>query len=121
MFRLSVDKRFRASHSLQLPGGKKEELHNHNWLVRAQVSSRELDSYGLVMDFCRLEEMLKNIIQEFDNTSLEQSEYFARNNPTAENVAQYVYEQLERKLPENVHLDNITVTEHSGCRAVFEK
>lgn len=121
MFRLRVQKRFWASHSLRVSGGRREQGHCHNWAVTAQVSRKELDESGMVIDFCRLEEMLESIISKFDNTLLDETEYFARNNPSAENVAKYIYEKIESQLPEKVSLDNITVSENPGCSATFER
>ncbi|MHC4240480.1 MAG: 6-pyruvoyl trahydropterin synthase family protein, partial [Planctomycetota bacterium] len=51
MFTVSVETRFWASHSLVLPDGSKEQRHQHNWMVAAEVSSTKLDDRGLVMDF----------------------------------------------------------------------
>mgnify|MGYP001092053691 CR=1 FL=1 len=121
MFSLKVEKCFWASHCLRLPEGKKQPRHHHNWTVTVKVSRHQLDGSGLVMDFSVLEKLLEDIICEFDNSSLQEREYFARNNPTAENVAKYVYERIETELPEKVRLDNVTVTEQPGCWARFER
>jgi 6-pyruvoyltetrahydropterin/6-carboxytetrahydropterin synthase len=96
-------------------------MHGHNWAVRAEVSSGELDSMGLVMDFRRLKAMLDDITADFDDRELEAVEYFRQNNPSAEAVAKYIYEKLEPKLPGNVNLEGIRVIEEQGCSAKFGK
>jgi 6-pyruvoyltetrahydropterin/6-carboxytetrahydropterin synthase len=119
LFTVSVETHFWASHRLALPDGSKEPLHHHNWAVTADVSSSELDSMGLVMDFRRLRAMVDNIVAVFDNNQLEKLDYFQRNNPSAENVAKYIYEKLEPKLPKDVKLNHIRVVEQLGCSAKF--
>jgi len=119
MFTISVETSFRASHQLALPDGSKEPAHYHNWLVTAEVGSNELNSMGVVMDFHGLKAALDDIVAEFDNSQLEAISYFRQNNPSAENVAGYVYEKLRIKLPKGVELRNIRVGEEPGCLAKF--
>jgi len=121
MFTISVETRFWASHRLTLPDGSKEPSHRHNWSVTADVSSSKLDNMGLVMDFCRLKAMVDNIVAKFDNLPLDEVDYFQANGSTAENVAKYIYEKLEPKLPKNVVLNHIKVVEEPGYSAKFGK
>ena len=36
-------------------------------------------------------------------------------------IAKYIYERLEKKMPEGVNLKSVTVTEEPGCSASFKK
>ena len=119
MFTVSVETHFWAPHQLTLSDGSKEPLHRHNWAVTADVSSSELNSNGLVIDFYRLRAMVDNIVTVFDNAPLEKNDYFQRNNSSAENVAKYIYERLEPKLPGDVKLRAIRVVEEPGCSASY--
>jgi 6-pyruvoyltetrahydropterin/6-carboxytetrahydropterin synthase len=65
--------------------------------------------------------MLDDIVSEFDNRALNEISYFRQNNPSAENVARYIYEKLRAKLPESVKLQNIRVVEEPGCAANFSE
>lgn len=121
MFTVSVETDFWASHQLALPDGPKEPPHRHNWVVTADVGSEKLNSMGLVMDFSQLKAMLDNIVSEFDNITLDEVDYFRRNNSSAENVAKYIYEKLESRLPDGVKLENVRVVEELGCSANFTK
>ena len=121
MFTVSVETHFWASHQLTLPDGSKESLHHHNWTVTADVSSGELDSMTLVVDFRRLKAMLDSVVADFDNIRLEKLDYFQQNNSSAEAVAKYIYEKLEPKLPEGLKLKYIRVAEQPGCSAKFSK
>jgi len=121
MFTISVETGFRASHQLILPSGSKEPAHRHNWLVTADVSSDSLNAMGVVIDFRRLKAAVDNIVAEFDNKSFSRINYFRRNNPSAENVAKYIYEKLKPKLPTGLKLRRIKVREEPGCSAEFTK
>ncbi|MHC4572792.1 MAG: 6-pyruvoyl trahydropterin synthase family protein [Planctomycetota bacterium] len=121
MFTARVKTHFWASHQLALPDGSKEPVHSHNWTVTANVSSGKLNRMGLVTDFRRLKEIVDNIIADFDNTPLEKLDFFRRNNSSAENVAKYIYEKLEPRLPKNLKLNHIRVIEQPGCSAQFGK
>jgi len=121
MFTIRVETHFRASHQLALPDGSKEPLHHHNWAVTAEVSSDKLNSMGFVMDFCRLKAEVDKTIAEFDNIPLDSIDYFRRNNSSAENVAKYIFDKLEPKLPSGVKLRSIRVVEEPGCSAKFGK
>jgi len=101
--------------------GSKEAAHWHDWGVTAEVCKEKLDSTGIVMDFGQLKSALGSIVDELDNTSLENIDYFGRNNPSAESVAKYIYEQLGTKLPAGVRLEGIRVAEETGCSVKFSK
>ncbi len=116
MFTVSVETHFRASHQLVLQDGSKERVHYHNWSVTADVSSKKLNSSGVVIDFHRLKAAVDNIVAELDNTALHRTDYFRRNNPSAENVAKYIYEKLEPKLPKGIKLRSIRVVEGPARR-----
>ena len=121
MFAVTVETSFLASHQLTLPDGLKEPLHQHNWLVTAEVSCGRLNNMGLVMDFKKLKAMVDNIVAHLSNKPLEASDYFRKNSSSAENVAKYIYDQLEPELPKNVKLNHIRVVEEPGCSAKFDK
>ena len=121
MFTISVETHFQASHQLTLPDGSKEPVHSHDWAVTASLSSEKLNNMGVVMDFHTLREMVDKTVAGFDNTALESIGYFQQNNPSAENVAKYIYDKLRNELPEGVKLRNIRVVEEPGCSAKFRE
>jgi 6-pyruvoyl-tetrahydropterin synthase len=65
--------------------------------------------------------MIDKIIAGFNDSKLESISYFQQNNPSAENVAKYIYEKLRIELPEGVKLRNIRVVEDAGCSAKFQE
>jgi len=121
MFTISVETHFWAAHRLALPDGSKEPEHRHNWSVITNVGSESLNNMGCVMDFNRLKTMVDNIVAEFDNISLDEIDYFQQGNSSAENVAKYIYEKLEPRLPKGVKLQSIKVVEEPGYSAEFSR
>lgn len=118
MFTISVETHFHASHQLRLSNGQKEPIHNHDWSVIADVSSAKLDNMGIVMDFEELREIIERILARFDN-KIEAIKYFQENNPSAENISKYIYDELVQQLPKGVKLNCVKVTEESGYKAKF--
>jgi 6-pyruvoyltetrahydropterin/6-carboxytetrahydropterin synthase len=104
-----------------LPNGLKEPLHHHNWAVTADVGSNKLNKMAVVINFQKLKAMLNSIVAELDDTALNEVNYFRENNPSAENVAKYIFEKLEPELPKSVRLENVKVVEEPGCSAKFSK
>ena len=121
MFTVSVKTHFWASHQLTLPDGAREQRHQHNWIVTAEVSRGKLDKIGRVADFQLIKKGMKGIVAELDNRQLEMMEYFKKNNASAENVAKYIYEKLAKKLPKELKLRYVRVEEQEGCAAKFGK
>ena len=119
MFTIRVETHFQASHRLTLPDGSQEPDHRHDWLVTADVSREKLDNLGLVISFQKLKAMMDETVNEFDHTAMDKISYFRQNNPSAENVAKYIYERLRVKLPDGVTLQSVRVVEEPGCSAVF--
>jgi len=121
LFTIAVETHFSASHQITLSDGSKEPLHKHDWITTVKVSSEKLNEIGLVMDFERLRKKIEKIVAPFENTTLESSDYFSKTNSSAENVAKYIYEQLEPMLPAGVKLESVTVVEKPGCSAKYRK
>jgi 6-pyruvoyltetrahydropterin/6-carboxytetrahydropterin synthase len=121
MFTISIERHFQASHQLIMPDGSKEPVHSHDWVVTAALSSEKLNNMGVVMDFRELGAMIDKTVAGFNNKALESIGYFQQNNPSAENVAKYIYEKLLIGLPERIKLQNVRVVEEPGCSATFRK
>jgi len=112
VFVLSVETCFWAWHQLKLPDGQTEPAHGHHWVVIADVSSDRLDTMGLVMDFRDLKAALDGIVAGFNNRQLDRLEPFSRNNPSAENVAKYIYEKLYQKVGKKYFFVSSDVARH---------
>ena len=83
---------FDAAHSLPDYDGKCANLHGHTYFVEVSVVCTKLDETGRVIDPDKLEQIAKeNAIDKLDHTTLND----LLEHPTAENIAMWIYEQLE--------------------------
>ena len=89
-FEVTTQRTFSASHQLRLYDGSIEPLHGHNWVVRVTVVGEKLDSIGVVIDFHVLERLVDELVLPMHNRHLNELAPFARDNPSAENVALHV-------------------------------
>ncbi len=99
MHKVGVKARFSAAHSLREYGGNCEKLHGHNWLVELVCSSDELNNLGMVVDFRVLKKALGEVIDKLDHSFLNDLEPFRKVNPSSENIARHIYEEVHSRLP----------------------
>jgi 6-pyruvoyltetrahydropterin/6-carboxytetrahydropterin synthase len=96
MYEVVVKSNFSSAHKLREYKGKCENLHGHNWLVEAAVSSKTLNKNGLLVDFRILKNRLKDILDELDHTNLNELPNFKKKNPTSENIAKFIFDRLKK-------------------------
>lgn len=121
MYEISVEGFFSAAHRLREYQGKCENLHGHNWKVRVVVSAKELDRVGMVMDFKVLKILLEQVLSDLDHRNLCDLPEFKQDNPTAENIAHYVFQHLAEKIKDpRIKLLKVDVWETPGqCASYF--
>ncbi|MBN1473702.1 MAG: 6-carboxytetrahydropterin synthase [Syntrophaceae bacterium] len=95
MYEVTIIKSFSAAHLLSQVGGKCEELHGHNFKVELSVGAEELNPSGLLIDFRLVKKWLGDILEEIDHKHLNEIPFFAKLNPSAENVARFIAEKIE--------------------------
>jgi len=95
MFELTVRSEFSSAHFLRDYEGKCKNLHGHTWKVAVTIAGAELDSIGMMADFVEMKTHLKIILGTMDHACLNDHEFFKVNNPTAENLAKYIYDQYK--------------------------
>ncbi len=98
-----------ASHKLELNYQSKcNQSHGHNWDIRVFCKSRELDHYGMVVDFGNIK---KQISDRMDHKNLNEQFNF---NPTAENIARWIVNTIP-------HCYKCSVKESKNNVAIYEK
>ncbi len=79
-----------AAHYLTLDYESKcANLHGHNWIIDIYLRSETLDKNGMVMDFTHIK---RKIEDKFDHKVINDVADF---NPTAENIAKYICDELQ--------------------------
>jgi 6-pyruvoyltetrahydropterin/6-carboxytetrahydropterin synthase len=122
MFEVSVDETFAAAHNLRGYKGKCENLHGHNYKVRVTLSGKEVDSVGLLYDFVHLKQVIQSVIRSLDHKYLNELPPFDVLNPSAENIARYIYDQAAKQLhqaPNGAEVSSITVWESDVTAATY--
>ncbi len=123
MFSIGVKARFSAAHSLREYGGNCENLHGHNWLVELKCQSDEVDKLGMVIDFRVLKTALKEVIDSLDHSFLNDLEPFRDRNPSSENIARYIWDEVSSRLPADkpVKLTGVRVWESDDSWAEYSE
>ena len=98
MYQISVEQHFDAAHALRGYRGKCEALHGHRFRVVARIEAPSLDDIGLAYDFTVLKSYLAEVISRFDHTNLNDIPPFDKLNPSSENIASTVYNELKSRL-----------------------
>jgi 6-pyruvoyltetrahydropterin/6-carboxytetrahydropterin synthase len=117
VYELAVEETISAGHMLRGYHGQCERCHGHNWRIRLEVSTPDLDATGLAMDFTALQTLLREVLAEFDHVMLNELPEFAQLNPSAENLARVIHERCAvslRELPHPPRLDAVVVWESSS-------
>jgi 6-pyruvoyltetrahydropterin/6-carboxytetrahydropterin synthase len=112
MYTIAIEQHFDAAHFLRGYQGKCESLHGHRYRVVARLTTTKLDDIGLAYDFSLLKQHLGEILSRFDHVCLNDIPPFDEINPSSENIASTVYQELKPKLAgEPVTITSIEVWE----------
>lgn len=98
MYQISVEQHFDAAHFLRGYRGKCEALHGHRFRVVVRIKSLAVNDIGIAYDFMELKQHLADIISRFDHTCLNDVSPFDQINPSSENIATTIYEELQSRL-----------------------
>ncbi|MCK4667220.1 6-carboxytetrahydropterin synthase QueD [Candidatus Dependentiae bacterium] len=122
MYEITIEDRFSSAHQLRDYEGKCENLHGHNWIVKVSIRGNSLDDKGMLIDFKVLKKILNKILEELDHKFLNEVPPFDKLNPTAENIANYIYFKVEESLnsPE-LEVSRVKIWESENSYAVFSK
>ncbi len=120
LWRLTVAGDFSAAHALRHYEGKCERLHGHNYQVELVVQGEILDKKThMLMDFKDLKAILKETLEEFDHSLLNDRPPFDSINPSAENLSKVFWQRIEAKLPKGITLFSVSVAEKDGQSATY--
>lgn len=120
MWTIEKEFRFEASHQLPHHDGKCRRLHGHSWKGRLICRSNSLQNSGpqrgMVIDFARLSEVVQPLVTEYlDHWHLNES--LQMENPTAEEIARWIYNRVKAKLPE---LTSVVIEETCTSRCEYQ-
>jgi len=123
MFELTISVNFEAAHYINNYPGKCSRLHGHNWKVEVNIYGNELGELGMLVDFRDLKATVNKIMVNLDHYCLNEIEPFCKINPTAENIAKYIYDQLEEtgEFSQDVKVRSVRIWESPNSAATYSR
>lgn len=122
MFKLKIVREFSSAHNLRGYKGKCEELHGHNYKVELVIHGEKIDKIGMLCDFKILKKYLDDVIKKLDHKYLNKIEPFNKINPTAENIAKYIYNEIKFKIQKpKLKICEVAVWESENQCAIYKE
>jgi len=118
MYTILVKDKFSSAHNLRNYNGKCENIHGHTFKVELYLEFEKLNNIGIAIDFKDVKKILKEELNLLDHLYINQISYFDKINPTAENIAEFLYKKIVIKLPE---LKEVFVWESENARASYKE
>ena len=100
MYEITIEQHFDAAHFLRGYRGKCEALHGHRFRVVVKVKSSVVNDIGIAYDFVELKQQMAAVLTRFDHVCLNDIPPFDEINPSSENIAATIYNELRPKLAE---------------------
>lgn len=120
MYEVMVEGSFSAAHNLRGYRKKCEKLHGHNWKVKVGIRGGKLDRCGMLIDFRDVKDYLEKIMKKLDHKYLNEISHFKVTNPTSENIARFIYNDLQSRLKGSQYrVNKVTVWESDTTSATY--
>lgn len=98
MFLLNVKASYDSAHFLRNYKGKCENLHGHHYVVEAGLAFDDVGEGGMAFDFTDAKRHLRAIAGELDHQNINDLEPFTTLEPSAENQARWIFQQMQARL-----------------------
>ncbi len=123
MYEISVKTSFSAAHRLRGYDGKCENIHGHNWIVEVFINCKDLNEVGLGIDFAEVKKNLFQVVEKLDHKDLNNPfliPFFKEKNPSAENIAYFIYHELKDKINgSGIKLSKVAVKESESSGVTY--
>lgn len=111
-YQLKVVTEFASAHTLRGYPGACSRMHGHNWKLELEAVAHSLDEIGMGIDFKKMKTAANTVGDELDHRYLNDLEPFKQINPTAENIAAYMYREISARLnSETIRVTSVTLWE----------
>lgn len=98
MFLLNVKASYDSAHFLRNYKGRCENLHGHHYVVEAGLAFDDVGEGGMAFDFTDAKRHLRAIAGELDHHNINDLEPFTTLEPSAENQARWIFQQMQARL-----------------------
>ena len=121
MFLLNVKASYDSAHFLRNYKGRCENLHGHHYVVEAGLAFDDVGEGGMAFDFTDAKRHLRAIAGELDHHNINDLEPFTTLEPSAENQARWIFQQMQARLGSEMaeHLVYIRVWETPSSFAAY--
>ena len=120
MYEIKIVTTFAAAHSLRNYPGNCKNIHGHNWKIEVVMQSEHLDDLGMSIDFRMLKQETAGLLNALDHTFLNDHSPFNTINPTAENMARWLYEALSKRVNgPHAKVSRLSVWENENSSASY--
>ncbi len=115
VYELELDMDFDSAHFLPGYNGKCANQHGHCWRIIINMYTSTLDQQHMVMDFKKIKDEINKLDHQMLNNFIPM--------PTAENIAGYLFDQIENLIPEHMdtYLAYVKVFESKGASVTVRK
>ncbi len=122
MYSLAVSRFFIARHFL-VGGdwGAENQLHAHHYQVEVLLEGKALNAYGYLVDIVALEAHLDELLAYYRDQTLNDLPEFAGLNPSIENFARLLGQELLSRLKEPLHALTARVWEDDIAWAAYRE
>jgi len=118
-YTLKVLTDFASAHTLRDYPGACSRMHGHNWKFELEVEAFKLNDIGIAIDFKQMKKIANEVCDRLDHHYLNEIEPFTEINPTAENIAAYLYGEISKQINNetvNVHAVTLWETDRACVR-----
>ncbi|MDH4200836.1 MAG: 6-carboxytetrahydropterin synthase [Spirochaetia bacterium] len=119
-YEIRIAAKFESAHYLYdyFAPGENEPLHGHSYKAELFIGSNYLKN-GISVDFVEIRKKFDEIITQMEHRCLNTLEPFRETNPTAENIAEYIFLNICDHLQRDAFVTKITVWEGPDNYASF--
>lgn len=122
IYEIYVKDHFAAAHVLKGYDGNCSNMHGHNWIVETYIQCTKLNNLGIGVDFIDVKNVIKEVLDKFDHTTLNDITELANLNPTSENISRVLYKELSRRLnTDHITVSKVMVFESPGCGSSYQE
>ncbi len=123
-FEVTGEIKFHASHHLKRYRGTAETPHEHDYRLRVTLSVDRLDDDDISVDFILMDQILTKLKAKLDQSDINQLPMLVEKNPTAENFALYIGEEIcdELRCVVNARLASVEIWEltNMSVRVIYD-
>ena len=122
MYTLGVKRDFIARHFL-IGGdwGPENFPNSHHYVLELQMSGKELDQHGYLVDIVAVEKHLDEIVNYYKEQMLNDKPEFAGLNPSIEHFAQILAMSLSKRIQaKNIYLIMVVLCDNDSAWAAYE-